>query len=174
MSYLKTANVQVFPSTKRANKQVSARLMTEQAIVGIVNKLVDRTGFVITLDENINSASSFEFNIFGYYFKIESLSLITDLFENTTITKIYGNIAIENSGDFAELYGQDDDDTLLYSGISFTDTPATKATSLDGKTYYTLLLLKRDVSTVEGETIYSDWYVPSDSRVKFELDGGEI
>lgn len=170
---LKTTDVQVFPSTKRANKQVSARLMTEQAIVGIINKLVDRTGFVITLDENIKPTSPFEFNIFGYYFKIETLRAITELFKDMTNTEIYGNIALENSGEFKELYGQDDDDTMLYSGISFTDTP-TSSTALSDKTYYNLLILKRDVSTVEGETIYSDWYVPSDSRVKFELDGGEI
>ena len=65
MSYLNTQSINVFPSTKRSNKQVSARLMTEASIVGIINKLIDREGFVITKNEDIYPEHSFEFNIFG-------------------------------------------------------------------------------------------------------------
>ena len=65
MSYLRTENINVFPSAKRSNKQVSARLMTEASIVGIINKLIDREGFVITKREDVRLDHSFEFNIFG-------------------------------------------------------------------------------------------------------------
>ena len=95
MSYLNTQNINVFPSTKRSNKQVSARLMTEASIVGIINKLIDKEGFVITKNEDIYPEHSFEFNIFGYYFIIDSIQTLIDIdsYNDTAeIKEIYGNI----------------------------------------------------------------------------------
>ena len=63
MSYLHTQSINVFPSTKRSNKQVSARVMTEASIVRIINKLLDREGCVITKNEDISPQHSWEFNI---------------------------------------------------------------------------------------------------------------
>lgn len=174
MSYLATENVVVFPSTKRANNQVSARLLTEQAIVGIVNKLIESDGFVITPDEKVFDSHYFEFNIHGYYFKVSAVKLITDLFNlDGNVLNIYGNIIIEKSGNYDELFGQDDDNQ--YKGIQFTSTPLEDTS----KEIYSLLLFTRD--NADG-----DWYVPTSSRIRYtfnsinistanaDLDGGEI
>ena len=175
MSYLHTQSINVFPSTKRSNKQVSARLMTEASIVGIINKLIDKEGFVITKKEDINPQHSFEFNIFGYYFIVDSIQTLIDIdsYNDTPeVKEIYGNIIIERTGNYNELWGQDDDDTQLYSGITFSTTPLVDST----REIHSLLLLKRDTFDTEF-----DWYVPDESRIRFEfesispdLDGGEI
>ena len=88
------------------------------------------------------------------------------------IKEIYGNIIIERTGNYNELWGQDDDDTHLYSGITFSTTPLVDST----REIHSLLLLKRDTFDTEF-----DWYVPDESRIRFEfesispdLDGGEI
>lgn len=175
MNYLKTSDVKVFPSTKRASKQVSARLMTEQAIVGIVNKLIDTDGFVITKKEVFNDyvaalEHTFEFNIFGYYFNINKLQEIVNLYNDTDgVNEIYGNIQIAETGNYGELFGQDDGG--IYQGISFTPTPLVVT---ENRKVHSLLLLKREDSN-------SPWYVPDESRIRFEfnsvepnLDAGEI
>ena len=41
MAYLASNKIDVFPSTKRGNVQVSARLMSEASMVDIVNRLID-------------------------------------------------------------------------------------------------------------------------------------
>ena len=176
MSYLRTENINVFPSAKRSNKQVSARFMTEASIVGIINKLIDREGFVITKREDVRLDHSFEFNIFGYYFVIDSLQNLIDLNgynDNPEVMEIYGNIIIEKSGNYKELWGQDDDDDG-YTGIQFSTAPIVDS----NREIHHLLLLKRDAF----DSSELDWYVPEESRIRFDfdsaipadLDGGEI
>lgn len=178
MSYLHTQDINVFPSARRGNKQVSARLMTEASIVGIINKLIDRKGFVITPALDITPTNSFEFNIFGYYFNVNPMQTILDLFDDTTLD-IYGAIIIERTGNYNELWGQDEPDSsntnFVYKGIQFlSEEPTNSLLNNSNQELYYLWLLHRD-------GIDSNWYVPEQSRIKFEfsslppdLDGGEI
>lgn len=172
MSFLNTENVKVFPSTRRSVNQVSARLMTEQSLVSIINKLIDTDGFVITLDENLSNTACFDFNIHGYYFSISQLQDIINLYnDDESVMKIYGSIRIEKpitNNKYPELLGQDDEN--LYQGLHITSEPLVD-TTVD---VHHLLLLQRD-------GFEQPWYVPAESRVRFNfdslessLDGGEI
>lgn len=165
MSYLATEQVTVFPSTKRADKQVSARLMTEQAIVGIVNRLIDRDGFVVTTDDELQSDEHvFAFNIHGYYFEISSYAELKALFnDDKNAMNIYAHIFIDTTGNYTELFGQDDNGK--YQGLQFSYDGKVK--NSNNREEHKLLLLTR-------EAFESRWFVPNESRIKFELDGGVI
>lgn len=77
--YLDKKYVNSFPSSKRASVN---KLMTENSVTRLINRLIDVTGYVITnsLDDNspVNDIpieswlglSEFEFVIMGYYFSI--------------------------------------------------------------------------------------------------------
>ena len=82
-AYLYTDNIQVFPSTRRGNLQVSARLMSEGTISNLIDQLLDTSGFVIT-DKKSNYLTDeiFEFNIHGYYFYVDSAKYIINAINN--------------------------------------------------------------------------------------------
>ena len=80
MAYLNVDNVNSFPSTKRASVN---KLMTENSVTRLINRLIDTDSFVIT--NGIDSGNDFltdvpvscwdqtfefEFVIRGYYFSI--------------------------------------------------------------------------------------------------------
>lgn len=163
MSYLQTNTIEVFPSVKRGQNQVSARLMSEQAISGIVNNLIDTDGFIIT--RNITLEGSFEFNIHGYYFKINNINNLTSQF--TTDTSIYGIIQIKEEGNYELLQGQDDEGE--YQGIEFNSSGTPTSEPEEGVKVYSLLLLSKNAN---------NWNIPKGSRYKFnysfEVDGGEF
>ena len=113
MATIASENVTVFPSTRRAGSKPLARLMSEQALVGIVNKLINLEGFVISSSSEIEESTPLEFNLYGYYFKISNP--VTSLGLGTTFTSgnIYAHIELVTStaSDFIqyeELFGQDD------------------------------------------------------------------
>lgn len=168
MSYLATEQITVFPSTKRADKQVSARLMTEQAIVGIVNRLIDRDGFVVTTDDELQGDSGdkhvFAFNIHGYYFEISSYAELKALYnDDESAMNIYAHIFVDTTGNYTELFGQDDEGK--YQGLQFSSNGTVE--NSNNREEHKLLLLTR-------EAFESRWFVPNESRIKFELDGGVI
>lgn len=171
-NWLATNKILVFPSARRSYTQVSARLSSESSFVNIVNKLIDTDGFIITPDatEELGSyvpTAPFEFNIHGYYFKVDQAADITDL-ASSSDTAIYGTISMDNTGDYYELQGQDQSNT--YRGLKFTNT---QPVAQSNEELYSLLLFKRENSS-------SSWYIPEESRLKFthgflmKIDGGEI
>lgn len=182
MAYIASNTVSVYPSTRRQEHQVSARLLSEQSIVNITNKLIETEGFVITPDDQIDYedaySNSLEFNIFGYYFVINPMSSITNLFNSSL--NIYACINISEVTDdttysYNELQGQDINEgtsetpNWIYQGVYFLDTIPSVGNIPD----HYLLLCKRDSTT-------SNWSIPEESRIKFKntialgVDGGEI
>ena len=99
--YLTSSEVNVFPSTRRIyNQDFSSKLMTELAISRLINDLMSTEGFVISSSPSEN----FEVNIHGYYFQIDDATDIIDLFSSdSTVSKIYASIVIENSSAYPEL-----------------------------------------------------------------------
>lgn len=173
MAFLRTEEVKVFPSTRRVNKQTSARLITEQSMVGLINQLVDSDGFVITTEvpNPVSSTDLFEFNIHGYYFSVNFSSLLT---LGTNWDDIWGVITLDTTTDYIELVGQDtttdqnpdENSSYQYEGINFQSSASTSANT------YSLHLLTKSGST---------WIIPADSRIKFvessldiDIDGGVI
>lgn len=190
IGYLPTENIFVFPSTRRMNKQVSARLVSEASLANIVNKLIETDGFVITPEpetgEYINQGfvptDPFEFNVHGYYFKASSAQDIINSVSGIGVTSIYANIYLDVSTDpnYVELKASDSqinelDDNDYFKGLTFSSDNLSEAASNPAD--YSLLLFRKEIlsgTSTEG------WVVPPESRLKFVymlamgVDGGEI
>lgn len=184
MSFLETSKIAVFPSTRRFNTQVSARLLSESSLISLVNKLIDTDGFVITPDDEttgyIDTSITFEFNIHGYYFMVDRAQDIIDLFSSSNTTEIYGNIYLDTVGNYTELKGQDVEvaNVSRYQGVTFSavdlSDASQAASASEDQADYSLLLFTRESAAS------SLWEVPVESRIKFNsgfalgIDGGEI
>lgn len=135
-----------FPTTKRNSVN---KLITENSITRLINRLIDVDGYVITSEINDSSvdweegissslwsdggSKDFEFSLRGYYFCIKSNengSGIRNLIVATgfpqvvgTEKKLYANIYIDKTNkDYPELWGQDavEDAESLCRAIQFT------------------------------------------------------
>lgn len=188
IGHIKTPDIFVFPSTRRMNKQVSARLMSEASLASIVNKLIETSGFVITpepesgqyAEQGFDPTLPFEFNVYGYFFRVETAQKILDLFSSGDTT-IYANIFLDKTTDpnYTELSGVDgplsgSDDTEVYKGLTLSTDDLTQLST--GAADYSLCLFQKDTLSGGG----TGWVVPLDSRLKFYytfalgVDGGEI
>jgi len=171
--YVQTENVIVFPSTRRASTQPSARLTSEMMLTSIINHLIDMDGFVVS--DTFVGSSPLEFNIHGYYFKVSPASSIISSTEATSGV-IYANIFIDNGNEYKELISYDDSDSY-YKGLEFTvNAPAKLAATDTGKSVYSLKILQYDSAA-------KVWTIPESSKYKYNsdsleltniIDGGEI
>lgn len=171
--YANSTNIVVFPTTKRELNDRKSRLLTEQNLVDIVNRLLDVRSFVIT--KNFVYNGSFEFNIHGYFFKIANIGTLVDLIVNSELsnglvlnnnTCIYANIHTFVTGDYEELYGSDDNGS--YDGVVFTINNPLSNTD-------------KWLKILKYSTELEEWVVPSESYAKFSgisltspIDCGEI
>lgn len=182
MSYVQSNQIKVFPSTRRTVDRHDSRLMTERALVGIINQLVDKDAFIVTPKDEVDTSRPFEFNIHGYYFYVPQLSYITNLFaSDTTNSYIYASILLDTGNEFTELLGQDDtmgssDSNAIsyYKGVDFSISSSDTGPS--GTNIYSLRILERNTS---GSSL--NWTCPENSFYKFEgnsldfnIDGGII
>jgi len=191
-------NIAVFPAVNRDIEQsndIYSRHTSEQFLTGIVNKLIDRDGFVITEKEDFNSGLRFAFNIHGYYFEIDDLDKIIktqDAVELPAGAFLYAYIRLEKHGVWTELVGNDatqesgndgDPTTYKYTSLTITSVkPVIPETEKDTTFFLTIL-----GKTPAGESVNKDWngtgwYVPEDSYIKFDgpsfildtIDGGDL
>lgn len=179
MAYIASDKIEVFPSVKRANKQVSARLMSEESVSSIVNKFLDKSGFVITSADSFSYNNPFEFNIHGYYFKVDSTRSIINAV-NSNALKIYANIVLATEGNYTLLQGQDDETVdpvsgevtaSEYQGVQFSvGSPITSSSG----TCYSLLILERASTSATFEVPAASWYKFNDSSVEIDVDGGIV
>ena len=115
-------SVEVYPSTRRdISYQISSRSFNEKNIVSTLKRAVENPSFVIS--DKFNGNSSFEFVINGYYFKVNPASNILNAFNNIDqIDSIYAYILIDSGNNIEELWGIDDNSTMLYTGLNFQAT----------------------------------------------------
>ena len=153
MAYISSSKIEVFPTTKRSGDYKSNRLMSEANLVRLVNQLLDTKSFVISNEFSITATSSFEFNIAGYYFKIDKqsdmASVITAL---SNPTNVYANITLTGTAPWLELSGQDASGE--YQGVTFSSAAST------GTNVYSLKILTKTDDT---------YGIPDESKVKFDL-----
>lgn len=72
MAYIQSGQIRVFPSVGRSNSDIESQLMNENNISQIVRSLCrERKSYVLSKDL---STGSFEFVIYGFYFKILNAS----------------------------------------------------------------------------------------------------
>ena len=142
--YLDADRISSFPSTKRASVN---KLMTENSVTRLINRLIDLDGYVITngledVDFNqdviIDAWSAgwsgnnkdFEFVIRGYYFNIPATSEESGLayllretsfdFDDEVDHYLKARIFIDKTDpDYPELFGQDEFPDHTYAAISF-------------------------------------------------------
>lgn len=136
MAFLKTDLVTVFPSARRVMTDVSSRLLSEKTLAGLTNMLIDKDGFIITskdklLDStgNLIRTQPIEFNIYGYYFKVNQISDIISTIGSASGKDLYVGIELVESGNYIELYGQDETASSgsLYKGLTVsTEVPTAK------------------------------------------------
>ena len=162
MAYLGSSKVKVFPSTRRVATQVDARLITESSMVGIINQLIRKEGFVIT--DTYGANDPFEFNIYGYYFWIEKGSDLTSLVSGNDV---YASIKIDTSNDYHEIKGQDS--SSQYQGLIIDGSAATAGSNEIVKSLKIL------------EKVNNNWVIPEASKIMFkeenvdiDIDGGVI
>lgn len=159
--YIKSKDIIVAPAVRRSTSKPEARLLSEQSMVNIINKLIDRNSFVIT--KEFKGDSPFEFNIYGYYFRV---SRGDELIASDSATDRYATITLDEGEHFTELIGQDDDQGN-YTGLTI------QSEKPDSGLYLHILTRPSSTST--------EWRVPVDGLVKFtkeslevSVDGGEI
>lgn len=178
MAFLNSEDISVFPSTRRGVYQPTARSIHESTVVNIINKLIDKDGFVITESDPVSGLTltdPLEFNIHGYNFIAkEAQDLIIAV--GGAPTKIIAAIKLDGEGvsydpqtDYIELDGQDDNN--LYKGLYLTDNEEDPNLS----TYpYRVTLMEKDLTT-------NNWFVSYKSNIRFSsgvieltVDGGII
>lgn len=187
MAFINKNNIHVFPVTNKPSEKQS-RLTTEYNITNIVNRLLDTKSFVIT-SEVTSGESALEFNIQGYYVKVDKIS---DLGTPTTASDCYATITIisktltdDNTQTFIELDGgeetktnedgtteknEDGTDVIIYTGVAFSwEAPNTEPTTEDGE--YTLHILHYNGSK---------YTIPRASKIRFnqfainKIDDGDL
>ena len=154
MIYAKSADVEVFPSTKRSNEYASqSRLLSEKSFSRLVNQLVNKDSFIINYDSNSNLI---EFNIHGYYFKINSFSSL--LSSSNIVGNLYACIKINNTTQ--ELAGQDNTGGN-YEGVYLT----TEVPSLEDTPEYTIYSLF--LGSVSSNKVFTE---NADSYIMFNMN----
>ena len=114
MGYLADNKITVFPAASHGANHPDARLTTEFNISNIINQLIDKNGFVISLTN-----TDIEFNIRGYYFKA-AISDIISAAGSPSSGSIYAQININAS--YNELEG--DADNQFKGLIITTEVPS--------------------------------------------------
>ena len=148
--------------------------MSELRIANLINQLIDMEGFIITSPQEFQKDNNkqFEFNIHGYYFKVND---VTKLFSQFSDQKdIYASIRLlEVGNDYVELVGQDDahkelpDENNTYYGVNFVPSASS------GPNIYSLHLFTRDEEN-EWKIVVNSLYKFDASSLKFSIDGGKI
>lgn len=188
MANILSQDIKVFPSTKRGTYQRSSRLISEENLTNIVNKLIDKDSFVIRPQpyNSLGTNDQIQFNIHGYYFSVPHIGSITTVLSDSA-ESIYANIITDTETvtvdnityEYTELQGQDTGSaSSTYTGVSFTaDAPDTGELT-NTQTRYSLKILERASST------QNVWQVPYESMYKYEaqnvfgdislIDGGVV
>lgn len=191
MANLQSDKIKIFPSARRINgEDPFSRLMSESTLTSIINQLLNVNGFVITQNDDtteaIDTSKPLEFNLHGYYVKVEDVPSLLSNFTNDT--QIYASIELSvntndlNNLNYVELVATDTGgDDSKFKGVNFTNTEPS------GTNVYSLLILRKVNGNWEipNETLFDVAYnnnSPVNSRVKFSpidiayygIDGGVI
>lgn len=148
MAYINSENVMVFPSPDRSqvlgNNNIPnyGQYFTNYNMVNIINRLVNKSAFVISTDLN---NPIFEFNIYGFYFAIP-----TDTVKSLLTSEGYLNASINLN-------------TVNGSPYILKITPA-EGSLIDGNNQYTGLNLNTDNSLVKANS-------PSDVLISLAQTG---
>lgn len=158
MAYVKSDKINIFPISKPrfSSNQKNNRLMGEKNISNIIAQLTknngtENDGFVIEYVAKYGLL----FNINGYYCEVYDSSFEANfaLYD----LPIWATIKV-STGDFPEIYGQDNDSN--YEGVEFIQSGTKPASAvIIGTSIY------KQYSVKLLEKINGEWVVPDSSRV---------
>lgn len=153
MSVLLSRDIHVFPFGNSRSNDPNARVLNEQNITTLVNKLTDKSNYVIDYTSNV-----IEFVIHGYYVKANVSSLINDdlsnLYAKIDITTAEAATSTISPPNYYYLNGGDSGDTSTFTSVDFSTTKP------EGN--YILHLLERDSS--------NNFVVPQVSKLKHNAE----
>ena len=180
MANLNSDKVFVFPTTTRAPIDAkNGQYITEYNMTSLINRLTNRAAFVIS--EDVSDLSNFEFNMYGYYFKIDLSN-----FDFPTGNYIMAAVWIEctDSG-MLRLYSDGSpDDNNMYQCLNITGfqgglgslhhistSDFSKGLSPGSRSLLELPILEL--------TAPNTYQIPSDSKIKFtqasiHMDDGDL
>lgn len=148
-----SSNIKVFPFAKYRNDltDLGSRLFYENNISRLIKQLIDTEGFIISgsVDTLGNITSPLCFNLYGYYFEINSGNLV----DSTANTNVYA--VIDVSGNPPELQGQDNE-LQQFTAIEFVGT---KPKGCETSKHYISILKK----------VGNNWVIDLDSYTKFDV-----
>lgn len=165
MAFLNKNNIHVFPVTNKPSEKQS-RLTTEYNITNIVNRLLDTKSFVITSGA-VTAESALEFNIRGYYVKVDMISNLGTPTAPDCYASITTNKTTIDNQTFVELDGGENDSNE-YTGVSFSWVNAKPETGADE---YALHILHYDGT---------NYTIPRASKIRFnqyainKIDDGDL
>lgn len=113
MSNIQSGNINIFPLAKPRTTNYS-RLFYEQHVTNMLRQLMDTDGFIIqscSISSDNKCIGDLIFNLYGYYFKINSG---TDLGDLSTGNYINAKITLTETEPI-EIVGQDEDN--MYTGL---------------------------------------------------------
>ena len=147
--YISSINVNLFPYSKprASTDQRTNRLFYEQNITNLVKQLTDTKSFLINVpalnedDYSCTITDDLEFNLYGYYFKVNAGTVIYNSQGQPmlTKTKLYAEIEIDTSSGIEQLAGQDNN--LFFEGLNIVTTPT------EGENYKSILLYTKTSET---------------------------
>lgn len=167
MAVIDKNNIHIFPVTNKPSEKQS-RLTTEYNITNIVNRLLDTKSFVITSGA-VTAESALEFNIQGYYVKVDKISYLGPVANSDCYAFIKIKEASDTAGEqtFIELDGGENDSNK-YTGVSFS-WENKKPTPKTGE--YALHILHYDGT---------NYTIPRASKIRFnqyainKIDDGDL
>lgn len=164
--YLDSSDVFVFPYSKvRHSNANSGRLLYEENLVSMTKQFLYSNGFIINApsslayeDGNLCVNDTLEFNIGGYYFKINSNSSLCEMPTDANEYVLKAHIILTSTNGTWELKGQDDDSggvSKFYGLILTTDNQSALGNEPDVGEYEMLLTLPLYKFTVSGSELSS-------------------
>ena len=167
MTFIDKNNIHIFPVTNKPSEKQS-RLTTEYNITNIVNRLLDTKSFVITSGA-VTAESALEFNIQGYYVKVDKISDLIPVANSDCYAFIKIKEASDTAGEqtFIELDGGEND-ANEYTGVSFSWVNTKPETGADE---YALHILHYDGT---------NYTIPRASKIRFnqyainKIDDGDL
>lgn len=176
MAYINGNQLNIFPISNRTSKPYD-NWLTEFNLSSIINQLIGNDGFVIT--EKVTADNPIEFNIGGYYFKVNPASSIKDAvdqgttsgssfitFEKDGNSYYTASIKVSKNADNPILLGSDDSTEV--SGESFV----TKTLKLFNSNYQVASESRLSLITLNNLTVKGT--LDADALRGLSLDDGEL
>ena len=176
-----TDDTTVFPLAKnRPISNRSSRIMYESNIANLIRQVIDVDGFLISTPEtpfgvatsDTNSElskltlnKSIEFNLYGYYFRINASGLTIDNLDLGSYN-LYAAIKIDSDTD--EISNQDANDK--YEGLRFYALKVGSTDKIADDETAILHIGNFGISKDETNALSLNWSYAEDSYLKFNVD----